>query len=29
LLSKRGYTPEDIEGIFSANFLNFLARHLS
>lgn len=28
LLSGRGYSAEDIEGIFSANFLNFLATHL-
>lgn len=28
LLEGRGYSPADIEGIFAANFLNFLSRHL-
>ncbi len=27
-LSARGYTPSDIEGIFSGNFLRFLCEHL-
>lgn len=28
LLQRRGYTPEDIEGILSGNFLRFLRKHL-
>jgi membrane dipeptidase len=27
-LARRGYSPADVEGIFSGNFLRFLKEHL-